>query len=79
MSEYKLDIIGKVNLSDYSKIYDYMGIVDVNDKFTITLNNDSVETSELIYNMLEKNDFSIYSKGGDESGKMSITASRNKR
>lgn len=79
MSEYKLDIIGKVNLSDYSKIYDYIGIVDVNDKFTITLNNDSVETSELIYNMLEKNDFSIYSKGGDENGKISIAASRNKR
>ena len=36
MSEYRLDIVGDINLSDYSSIHDYMGIIEQNDKFTIT-------------------------------------------
>lgn len=79
MSEYKLDILGKINLSDYSKIDDYMGIVDVDDKFTITLNNENVENSDIIYNMLKNNNFNISSKGGSKDGKLWISAARNKR
>ncbi|MGY0373594.1 hypothetical protein [Clostridium sp. JNZ J1-5] len=79
MSEYKLDILGKINLSDYSKIDDYMGIVDVDDKFTITLNNESIENSDIIYNMLKNNNFNISSKGGSKDGKLRISAARNKR
>ncbi|MFU0824366.1 hypothetical protein [Clostridium sp.] len=79
MSEYHLDIVGKINLSDYSKINDYMGMVDTNDKFTITFDNSSIERSDIIYSMLENNNFNIYSKGGNKDGKLYITASRNKR
>ncbi|QGU96547.1 hypothetical protein GOM49_16825 [Clostridium bovifaecis] len=79
MSEYHLDIIGRINLGDYSKIHDYMGIVDIDDKFTITFNNNSIESSDIIYNMLENNNFNVYSKGGNKDGKLYITASRSKR
>ena len=33
MPDYKMDIRGKLGLSEYSDIYDYMGIVDKNDLF----------------------------------------------
>jgi hypothetical protein len=78
MSEYKLDILSKISLGDYSKIHDYMGIVDVNDKFTITLNNESIENSDVIYDMLKNNNFNVHHEGGDKDGKLRINATRNK-
>ena len=36
MSEYKMDIKGIIGLSDYSSINDYIGLVDYDEKFTIT-------------------------------------------
>ncbi len=78
MSEYKLDILSKINLGDYSKIHDYMGIVDVNDKFTITLSNESIENSDVIYDMLKNNNFHIYQEGENKDGKLWINAARNK-
>lgn len=78
MSQYCLKIMGKIDLSDYSKIYDYMGIVDVNDKFIVTLDNKSRENSDIIYSMLENNNFSISNKGGEEDGEIYITASKNR-
>lgn len=78
MSEYHLDILDNISLGDYSKLDDYMAIVGVNDKFVISLNKDSVKNANLIYNMLENNNFIINSKGGNEYGKLFITASRNK-
>lgn len=78
MSEYKLDILSKINLGDYSKIHDYMGIVDVNDKFTITLSNESIENSDVIYDMLKNNNFHIYKEGENKDGKLWINAARNK-
>ena len=39
MPDYKMDIRGKLGLSEYSDIHDYMGIVEKNDNFTITLDN----------------------------------------
>lgn len=79
MSDYRLDIVGEINLSDYSKIHDYMGMVDSDDKFIITLNDKSIENSEIIYNMLKDNNFYISTKGGNNDGKLYITAFRNKR
>lgn len=79
MSEYNLNIIGDIDLTDYSTIHDYMAIVDLDDKFTITFNNNSKESSEIICNMLKENNFNISYKGGSKNGKLYITASRNKR
>jgi len=79
MSECHLDIVGKINLGDYSKIHDYMGMVDTNDKVMITLDSSSIESSDIIYNILQNNNFNIDFKGGNKDGKLYITASRNKR
>ena len=39
MSDYRMDIDGSIGLSDYSNIHDYLGVVDIDDNFTITLKN----------------------------------------
>ena len=35
MSDYRMEIKGQIGLSDYSNIYDYLGIVEDDDVFTI--------------------------------------------
>ncbi|WMJ80280.1 hypothetical protein RBU49_15970 [Clostridium sp. MB40-C1] len=79
MSEYYLDILGKISLSDYSKIDDYMAIVGEEDNFIITFNDKSIDNSDIVYEMLGNNNFSVNYKGGEEHGKLYISATRNKR
>ena len=59
MPDYKMDIRGKLGLSEYSDIYDYMGIVDKNDNFTITLDNSNKQHINIITSMLKESNFSI--------------------
>ena len=48
MPDYKMDIRGKLGLSEYSDIYDYMGIVDKNDNFTITVDQSNRQHVNII-------------------------------
>lgn len=57
MSEYQMNINGKIGLEDYSSIYDYMAIVDKNDNLIITINN--IENVNIVKQMLENNSFAI--------------------
>ena len=76
MSEYRLDIVGDINLSDYSSIHDYMGIVEQNDKFTITSKIKSKEEMKILCKMLENNFFTIVAQGGRENGEYYITSQK---
>jgi hypothetical protein len=76
MSEYRLDIVGDINLSDYSSIHDYMGIIEQNDKFTITSKMNNSEEMEILCKMLENNYFTIIKQGGKENGEYYITAQK---
>ena len=78
MSEYLLEITGKTNLSDYSNIYDYIEIVDINDKVTIILNAADTENVDLICRVLEEKYFSISSRGEQADGKFHISAQKRK-
>ena len=53
MPDYKMDIRGKLGLSEYSDIYDYMGIVDKNDNFTITVDQSNRQHVNIITSMLK--------------------------
>ena len=64
MSEYRLDLVSDISLSDYSSIHDYMGIIEQNDKFTITSKMKSPEEMKLLCKMLENNYFTIVAQGG---------------
>ena len=76
MSEYKLDLIGDINLSDYSSIHDYMGLIELNDKFTITSKMKNSEEMKILCKMLENNYFSIVKQGDSENGEYIIISQR---
>lgn len=78
MSDYKMDIRGDLGLGEYSDIHDYMGIVDKNDNFTITLDNANKQHISIITSMLKENDFDILEQGICRGGDYYITANKYK-
>lgn len=75
MSQYKLDIKGEINLSDYSNISDYMELIDQNDSFTVVFDSVNDEEVNIICSLLQEKKFSIYSKTKD-NGKVYLSAIR---
>ncbi|MDZ4965169.1 hypothetical protein ACH36K_00745 [Clostridium sp. MB05] len=78
MPDYKMDISERLGLSEYSNIFDYMGVVDKNDNFTITLNSNSKEDINIITSMLRDSNFSILEEGVNKTGKYYINANKYK-
>lgn len=78
MPDYKMDIRGKLGLGEYSDIYDYMGIVDKNDNFTITLDNSNRQHINIITSMLKESNFSILDEGINNLGDYYINANKYK-
>lgn len=78
MPDYKMDIRGNLGLSEYSDIYDYMGIVDKNDNFTITLDNSNRQHINIITSMLKESNFSILEEGINNLGDYYINANKYK-
>ena len=78
MPDYKMDIRGKLGLSEYGDIYDYMGIVDKNDNFTITLDNSNKQHINIITSMLKESNFSILDEGINNLGDYYINANKYK-
>ena len=78
MSDYRMDIKGTIGLSDYSNIYDYIGVVDQQDNFTVTLDNIEHDNINIICSMLSDNKFIIYDQGYDVNGRYFINAHKNK-
>lgn len=74
MAQYHLDVSGRVKLSDYSSIHDYMELINKNDKFTISIEKGDKENIDIICNMLKTSKFSIIDTSGKENGKCSIEA-----
>lgn len=78
MSEYRLEISGSVQLSDYSSIYDYMKLVDEDDKLTVTMDAENADNFELLIRVLQDNNFIVATKGGHDDGRYYISAVRSK-
>ena len=78
MPDYKMDIRGKLGLGDYSDIYDYMGIVDKNDNFTITLDQSNRQHVNIITSMLKESNFCILEEGINNLGDYYINANKYK-
>ena len=68
MSDYKMDIKGCLGLSEYSKIHDYFGMIDKNDRFRITLEKSNDKEIGIINSMLQKFGFFIYEQGYESGG-----------
>lgn len=78
MPDYKMDIRGKIGLGEYSDIHDYMGIVDKNDNFTITLDYSNKQYINIITSMLRESNFSILEEGINNFGDYYISANKYK-
>ena len=76
MSEYRLDISGDINLSDYSSIHDYMGIIAQNDRLTITSRMKNPEEMKILCKMLENNRFMVVTQGDMQNGEYYITTQK---
>ncbi|MGL4774323.1 MAG: hypothetical protein ACRC2K_12205 [Clostridium sp.] len=74
MSDYKMNITGTIGLSEYSNIYDYLNIVDKNDKFTITIDKNNSRDVNIISSMLKDSNFLIAEEGYNETGDYFINA-----
>ena len=72
MPDYKMDIRGKLGLNDY------MGIVDKNDNFTITVDQSNRQHVNIITSMLKESNFSILEEGINNLGDYYISANKYK-
>ena len=78
MPDYRMDIRGKLGLSEYSDIYDYMGIVEKDDNFTITFDNSNRQLINIITSMLKESNFKVLDEGVSSSGDYYINANKYK-
>ncbi|MGL4654541.1 MAG: hypothetical protein ACRCWM_01450 [Sarcina sp.] len=74
MCNYKMEIRGKMNLSDYSNVYDYIGLVEKDDDFIISARRLDKEEINMICSMLKEKNFSIRNKDFDNNGNCMIRA-----
>lgn len=76
MPNYKMNISGNLGLSEYSNIFDYMGIVDKDDNFTITIKDSTNQDINIITSMLKDSNFIILEQGECSKGKYYIWANK---
>ena len=78
MSHYTMEVSGTIGLSDYSNIYDYIDVVDTNDKFSIYLSEVAEDSISMICSFLYDKDFKILKQGKESDGKYYIHAFKTK-
>ena len=67
MSNYKLNISGKIEESDYKNIYDYFDIIGDEDELIISLLSNDNENTDIIYKLLTSVGFNV--RLDEEKGK----------
>ena len=78
MSDYIMNISGKIELSDYSNIADYLNIIDKNDNFTIKINKNNKGDIDVINSLLSRNSFLVKHAEYDSYGNYYINAHRSR-
>ncbi|EGT3617364.1 hypothetical protein FHH43_14225 [Clostridium perfringens] len=76
MCNYRMDIKGKIGLSDYSNIFDYINVVGVCDRFMIYMESLDDDNIGIICSMLKDNNFSIKNQGYNNEGIYYINAKK---
>lgn len=78
MSDYMMNIRGKIELSDYSNISDYLNIINKDDNFTIKINKNNKGDIDVVNSLLNNNSFSIKQAEYDSYGNYFIKAYKNR-
>lgn len=68
MSDYRMNISGGINLSDYSYIHDYMGIIGSMDNFQIDMQDINEDDVKVLCSILESDKFDIIDRQQKDSG-----------
>ena len=74
MGNYRMEIRGKMSLSDYSNIYDYIELIEKEDDFVIATKYLNKEEINIVCSMLKERNFSIKNKNFDTNGDCMIRA-----
>lgn len=78
MSDYRINLENGIYPVDTEKLYNLLSILSQDDQLHITVDGRGTDQLDSIYNVLEKNEFNITTKGGHDSGTYNIIAKRNK-
>lgn len=76
MSDYRMNISGGINLSDYSYIHDYMGIIGSTDNFQIDMQDTGEDDVKVLCSILESDKFDIIDRQQYESGYRILASKR---
>lgn len=68
MSDYKMNIFGTINLSDYSYIHDYMGIIGSADNFQIEMKDTNEDDVKVLCSILVSDKFDIIDRQQCDDG-----------
>lgn len=64
MLKYHLYINGKMQLSDYSNIYDYLQFINKDDQLIVSINTENKMDLNIILTILRNNNFNMINQGG---------------
>lgn len=76
MSNYKMNIFGQIDLSDYSYIHDYIAVIEPSDSFQIMMNNVEEDDEKVICSILECDKFDIVGRTKVDQGEYCIKATK---
>lgn len=77
MSDYRINFGNVLGPADTDKIYDMLSIIGEGDELIITVDTTGVPSEfDTVFNVLDRNNFDISTKGGHEGGKYHIIAKR---
>lgn len=77
MSDYRINFGNVIGPSDTNKLFDMLDIIGEDDELIITVDT-AGETPQFdtVFNVLDRNNFNVSTKGGHEGGKYHIIAKR---
>jgi len=78
MSDYHMNINGKIKYCDCNNISEYLGIVNFEDKLLITMEDCEDENINIIHQLCKKNKIIIYKEDGTNHGICTIKAIKDK-
>lgn len=76
MSDYRINMEGGMRPVDTDKLYNLLSILSQDDELVISVDGKGSDQLDTIYNVLDKNEFNVTTKGGHDSGSYNIIARR---
>jgi hypothetical protein len=76
MSDYRINMEGGMRPADTDKLYNLLSILSQEDELVISVDGKGTDQLDSIYNVLDKNEFDVTTKGGHDSASYNIIAKR---